>query len=145
MRFQDELIRNGARQIISEAVEAELAQLREHYRDLKDDRGRQAVVRNGYLPERSVQTGVGDVAVQVPKRSGNGVRFNSALLLPPYLKRAKSVEELIPWLYLRGVSTGDFQQALTALLGAQNCQRARQAAQGHGLPGSGPGRAARVL
>ena len=116
-----ELIRNGARDIISAAVEAEMAQLLEHYSELKDDQGRRAVVRNGYLPERSVQTGVGDVSVKVPKvrdRSGHGIKFNSTLL-PPYLKRARSVEELIPWLYLRGVSTGDFQDALTALLGEQ--------------------------
>ncbi|MGM0632161.1 MAG: IS256 family transposase [Pseudomonadota bacterium] len=116
-----ELIRNGARDIISAAVEAEIAQLLEHYSELKDTQGRQAVVRNGYLPERTVQTGVGDVAIKVPKvrdRNNSGIRFNSTLL-PPYLKRAKSIEELIPWLYLRGVSTGDFQEALTALLGEQ--------------------------
>lgn len=116
-----ELIRNGARDIIGAAVEAELAQLLAHYSALKDEQGRQAVVRNGYLPERSVQTGVGDVAVKVPKvrdRSGSGVKFNSSLL-PPYLKRAKSIDELIPWLYLRGVSTGDFQEALVALVGEQ--------------------------
>ena len=68
------------------------------------DDGRQAVVRNGYLPERTVQTGIGDVSVQVPKvrdRSGRWPRFNSSLL-PPYLKRARSIEELIPWLYLKG-------------------------------------------
>ena len=116
-----ELIRSGARDIISAAVEAEVAQLLERYGDLKDDQGRRAVVRNGHLPERTVQTGVGDVSVKVPKvrdRSGSGVKFNSTLL-PPYLKRAKSIEELIPWLYLRGVSTGDFQEALAALVGEQ--------------------------
>jgi transposase-like protein len=77
------------------------------------------VVRNGYLPERTVQTGIGDVDVRVPKvrdRSGGGACFRSELL-PPYLKRARSVEELIPWLYLKGVSTGDYQEALSALLG----------------------------
>ncbi|WP_035415635.1 IS256 family transposase, partial [Chromohalobacter israelensis] len=80
-----------------------------------------AVVRNGYLPERTVQTGIGDVSVQVPKvrdRSSGGARFNSSLL-PPYLKRARSIEELIPWLYLKGISTGDYQEALAALLGDQ--------------------------
>lgn len=115
------LIRQGARKLISEAVDAELAALLDHYRSLKTGDGQQAVVRNGYLPERSIQTGVGDVAVQVPKvrdRSGAGIKFNSHLL-PPYLKRAKSLDELIPWLYLRGVSTGDFQEALTALVGEQ--------------------------
>lgn len=116
-----ETIRNGARKLIAEAVDAELAALLEQYTNRKAPDGRQAVVRNGYLPERSVQTGVGDVEVQVPKvrdRSGSGIHFNSTLL-PPYLKRAKSLNELIPWLYLRGVSSGDFQEALSALVGDQ--------------------------
>ncbi|TBW43762.1 IS256 family transposase, partial [Marinobacter halodurans] len=116
-----ETIRNGARKLIAEAVDAELAALLEQYADHKTPDGRQAVVRNGHLPQRHVQTGVGDVEVQVPKvrdRSGSGIRFNSTLL-PPYLKRAKSLDELIPWLYLRGVSSGDFQEALAALVGDQ--------------------------
>ncbi len=113
------LLRRGARKLIADAVEAELALFLEGYADqrLKDER--QAVVRNGYLPRRTVQTGIGDVEIQVPKvrdRSGGGACFRSSLL-PPYLKRARSVEELIPWLYLKGVSTGDFQEALAALLG----------------------------
>jgi transposase-like protein len=89
--------------------------------DKKTPEGQQAVVRNGHLPERTIQTGVGDIPVQVPKvrdRNGSGIKFNSQLL-PPYLKRAKSLDELIPWLYLRGVSSGDFQEALTALVGEQ--------------------------
>ena len=74
------------------------------YRDLKVD-GKQAVVRNGYLPERTIQTGLGDIPVKVPKvrdRSGEGIRFNSRLV-PPYLKRTKAMEELIPWLYPKGI------------------------------------------
>lgn len=93
----------------------------EAYADQRLEDGRRAVVRNGYLPERTVQTGIGEVAVRVPKvrdRSGGGTMFRSELL-PPYLKRARSVEELIPWLYLKGVSTGDYQEALSALLGDQ--------------------------
>src|SRR5690554_3551889 len=93
----------------------------EQYADKTLEDGRRAVVRNGYLPERTVQTGIGDVEIKVPKvrdRSGSGVRFNSTLL-PPYLKRARSIEELLPWLYLKGVSTGDYQDALSALLGDQ--------------------------
>ena len=116
-----ELLRRGARDLIAKAVEAELATFLAQYTDQRLDDGRQAVVRNGYLPERMVQTGVGDVSVKVPKvrdRSGGGARFNSSLL-PPYLKRARSIEELIPWLYLKGVSTGDYQEALSALLGDQ--------------------------
>jgi transposase-like protein len=115
------LLRNGARRLIAEAVEAELAAFLDDYADRRLDDERPAVVRNGYLPERTVQTGIGDVGVQVPKvrdRSGGGACFRSALL-PPYLKRARSVEELIPWLYLKGVSTGDYQEALAALLGEQ--------------------------
>jgi transposase-like protein len=114
------LLRAGARELIAKAVEAELASYLEDVAGQHLEDGRQAVVRNGYLPERTVQTGIGEVEVRVPKvrdRSGGGARFNSALL-PPYLKRARSVEELIPWLYLKGVSTGDYQEALAALLGA---------------------------
>ncbi len=113
------LLRAGARELIATAVEAELASYRENVAGQRLEDGRQAVVRNGYLPERRVQTGIGEVEVRVPKvrdRSGAGARFNSALL-PPYLKRARSLEELIPWLYLKGISTGDYQEALAALLG----------------------------
>lgn len=108
-----ELVRQGARQIIAQAVEAELSEFLADYQDLKDEQGRQAVVRNGYLPKRSITTGVGEVEVEVPKvrdRSGSGIKFNSSLL-PPYLKRSRSVEEVLPWLYLKGVSTGEFAEA----------------------------------
>lgn len=116
-----ELLRSGARELIAQAVEAELQVLLEQHAEHRLPDGRKAEVRNGYLPERTVQTGIGNVEIKVPKvrdRSGSGVRFNSALL-PPYLKRARSVEELLPWLYLKGVSTGDYQDALAALLGDQ--------------------------
>jgi transposase-like protein len=115
------LLREGARELIAKAVEAELAGFLDGFAEQRLEDGRRAVVRNGYLPERTVQTGIGDVAVRVPKvrdRSGGGAVFRSELL-PPYLKRARSVEELIPWLYLKGVSTGDYQEALSALLGEQ--------------------------
>tara|TARA_R110000823_G_scaffold128193_1_gene255791 strand:+ start:26 stop:1279 length:1254 start_codon:yes stop_codon:yes gene_type:complete len=116
-----ELIRQGARDLIAHAVETELESLLKQYADVKTPDGRRAVVRNGHLPKRTIQTGVGDVEVQVPKvrdRNSSGIRFNSQLL-PPYLKRAQSLDELIPWLYLRGVSSGDFQEALSALVGEQ--------------------------
>ena len=114
-----QLLRSGARKLIAEAVEAELAEFLASFTDRRDSDGRRAVVRNGYLPEREIQTGIGAVRVKVPKvrdRSGSGVRFQSSLL-PPYLRRTKSLEDLIPWLYLKGVSTGDFQEALVAILG----------------------------
>src|SRR5690625_3990012 len=113
------LLRNGARQLSTQAVEAELAVLLEEHSSRRLPDGCKALVRNGYLPERSVQTGIGDVTGKVPKvrdRSGNGIKFNSRIL-PPYLKRARSVAELLPWLYLKGVSTGEYQEALSAVLG----------------------------
>jgi putative transposase len=116
-----QLVRQGARQIIAQAVEAELKEFLGQYQSLKDDPGRQAIVRNGYLPERTIMSGVGAVEIQVPKvrdRSGSGIKFNSSLL-PPYLKRSQSVEEVLPWLYLKGVSTGDVSEVLASLLGAQ--------------------------
>jgi transposase-like protein len=114
-----ELLRAGARRLICEAVEAELEGFMLEFKDFKNDRGHQIVVRNGYLPEREIMTGIGPVTVKVPKvrdRSGSGINFNSTLL-PPYLRRTKSMEETIPWLYLKGVSTGDFAEPLQALVG----------------------------
>lgn len=116
-----QLVRQGARQIIAQAVEAEITEFLSQYAELKDESGRQGVVRNGYLPLRTITTGVGEVEVRVPKtrdRTGNGIKFNS-LLLPPYLKRTRNVEEVLPWLYLKGISTGDFSEALAALLGSE--------------------------
>ena len=114
-----ELLRSGARQLIAEAVEAELQGFLAQYSELKDKNGRRQIVRNGYLPEREIQTGIGKVEVKVPKvrdKSCQGIKFNS-LLLPPYLRKTKSVEDVLPWLYLKGISTGDFQEALQTLLG----------------------------
>ncbi|NEV63495.1 IS256 family transposase [Thiorhodococcus minor] len=115
------LLREGARELIAKAVEAELAGFLDAFAEHRLEDGRRALVRNGYLPTRTVQTGIGEVEVRVPKvrdRSGGGAVFRSELL-PPYLKRTRSVAELIPWLYLKGVSTGDYQDALAALLGDQ--------------------------
>ena len=86
---------------------------------LVDAAGRRRVVRNGYLPERFIQTGIGPVSVRQPRvrdRGDGAIRFTSAIL-PRYL-RAKSLEDLLPWLYLKGISTGDFGEALAALLGS---------------------------
>lgn len=116
-----ELLRSGARTLIQQAVEAELAVLlRAHAGEMTED-GRARLVRHGHLPEREVMTGIGPVAVKVPRVRDRGgeaekIRFTSSIL-PPYLRKAKSIEELLPWLYLKGISTGDFQEALAALLG----------------------------
>jgi len=120
--FRDELsdlVRDGAQRIIRQAVEAELKGFLDAHGSERDSEGRRAVVRNGYLPEREVLTGVGPVRVQVPKtrdRAGEGRCFRSELL-PPYLKKAKRLEAVLPWLYLKGVSTNDFDEALKALFG----------------------------
>lgn len=113
-----EVLKRGAQALLANAVEAELEQLLSKYAGLQVN-GKQAVVRNGHLPERTIQTGLGDIEVKIPKvrdRSGQGIKFNSSLI-PPYLKRTKATEEFIPWLYLRGISTGDMQPALSSLLG----------------------------
>ena len=115
------LIRDGARKLIEQAVEAELATLLAAFADHKLEDGRARLVRHGHLPEREVMTGVGPVAVKVPrvrdrKPGEDRITFTPSIL-PRYLRRAKSVEELLPWLYLKGVSTGDFSEALAALLG----------------------------
>jgi transposase-like protein len=120
--FEDklsEMLQEGARNLIAAAVEKELAGYLAAQAARRDARGRRAVVRNGYQPERSIVTGVGPVPVKMPKtrdRSGQGLRFRSALI-PPYLKKTRRVEELLPILYLTGVSTNDFDSALKALFG----------------------------
>ena len=113
-----EVLRNGARELLQQAVESEVAEFIERHRELKDERARQRVVRNGYRPERTIQTGIGEVAVKAPRardREGE-IKFRSSIL-PAYLRRTRSLEELLPWLYLKGLSTGDFSTALAALLG----------------------------
>ena len=117
-----DLLRQGARQLIAQAVEAELNAFLAAYSGQTDTAGRKRLVRHGHLPEREVQTGIGAVPVKVPRvrdrapENGGRLKFTSTIL-PPYLRRAKSVEELLPWLYLKGISTGDFSEALAALLG----------------------------
>ena len=116
-----ELLRQGARGLIEQAVATELQVLLEQYANVTDLAGRQPVVRNGYLPEREILTGLGPVAVRLPKvrdRSQSGIKFNSAIV-PPYVRKAQRVEAALPWLYLRGISTGDMQEALSVLLGAE--------------------------
>ena len=116
-----DILRSGARDLLARAIEAEVADLLAAHMHLTDARGRRRLVRHGHLPEREVMTGIGPVAVKVPRVRDRGtdvesIRFTSKLL-PPYLRKTKSVEELLPWLYLKGISTGDFGEALAALLG----------------------------
>ena len=115
-----DVLRRGAGELLQQAVEAEVAAVIAQFHSLKDEQGYQRVVRNGYLPERTIQTGIGNVPVKAPRvrdRAGE-LKFSSSIL-PKYLRRTRSLEELLPWLYLKGLSTGDFSSALTALLGQE--------------------------
>ena len=98
------LLRSGARELIKKAVQSELSEFLSQYQDMTDSEGRPLVVRNGYLPQREIMTGLGPVDIKVPKtrdRGGQGIHFRSELL-PPYIKRTKSVETVLPWLLPQG-------------------------------------------
>ena len=118
-----EVLRNGARALLARAIEAEVADFLDKHADLKTGDGHQRVVRHGHLPEREVMTGIGPVAVRQPRvrdreaaaAHPDRIRFSPSIL-PPYMRRSKSIETLLPILYLKGISTGDFSEALAALL-----------------------------
>src|SRR5215208_1056746 len=119
------VLREGARRMLTQAIEAEVEAFLATHAGLVDQQGRRRLVRNGHAPERRLQTGIGPLEVRRPKirdrgsvTDGEPIRFTSAVL-PAYLRRTKNLEELLPWLYLKGVSTGQFAEALTALLGPQ--------------------------
>ena len=117
-----EILRGGARALLTQAVEAEVAEFLAKHADLKTETGRQRVVRHGHLPEREIMTGIGPVGVRQPRvrdraaAEGGRLRYLPSIL-PPYARRSKSLEVLIPVLYLKGISTGDFEEALAALVG----------------------------
>ena len=113
------LIREAANKAINEAIMTELKVFMDALSHLKLDDGKQQLVRNGYQPQREVATGIGNVKVKLPKirdRKGSGIKFHS-LLVPPYMRRAKTIDELLPLLYLQGISTNHFKQALKPILG----------------------------
>ena len=117
------VLRDGARRMLQQEIEAEIQAFLGAHAELEDALGRRRVVCNGHAPEREIQTGIGPISVRRPKvrdrgddAGGQRIRFNSKVL-PPFLRRTKNVEEQLPWLYLKGSSTGQFEEALTALLG----------------------------
>src|SRR3954466_3837992 len=118
-----DLLRDGARRLLAEAIQAEVADWIDARAHLKDQAGHKQVVRNGHLPERTIQTGIGPVEVQQPRvrdrRPADQREAFTSAILPPYLRKTRSLEGLIPWLDLKGVSTGDFSEALQALLGPE--------------------------
>ena len=120
-----EILRQGARDLIVQAVEAEFASFLQDHEDERLEDGRKRIVRHGHLPERKVMTGIGAVPVKVPrsrdrkaKNQEGTIRFASQIL-PPYVRRSKSIEQAIPYLYLKGVSSGDFCQVMPVLLGKE--------------------------
>ena len=124
-----ELLRSGAERLIHRAVEVELEDLLSAHSDRRTADGKAGVVRNGYLPERELQTGLGPVTVTIPKvrsKTGEAVTFRSALV-PPYVRKTMSLEAAVPWLYLKGISSGEMGPALEVLLGPRRkaCRRAR--------------------
>ena len=117
------VLREGARRMLMQAIEAEVETFLADHGGLVDEQGRRRLVRNGRAPERQIQPGIGPLEVRRPKVRDRGsaagsepIRFTSAIL-PAYLRRTRNIEELLPWLYLKGVSTGQFEEALAALLG----------------------------
>src|SRR6266849_1386187 len=117
------ILRDGAQRMLTRAIEAEVTDWIQAHAEQRDERGRRQVVRNGHLPRRKLLTGLGEMEVRQPRvhdrrSAGQSEKFISKIL-PPYLRKTKSMEELIPWLYLKGISTGDMSEALTALVGAE--------------------------
>ena len=119
------ILRQGAQRMLAQAIEAEVADYIERHGHERDANGHRQVVRNGHKDEREIQTGIGPITVRQPRindrrvdENGRRLQFTSSIL-PPYLRKTRSIEELIPWLYLKGISTGDFSEALAALLGAE--------------------------
>jgi transposase-like protein len=117
------ILKRGAQTLLAQAIEVEVADWIGSHDSCRDAEGRHQVVRNGYLPRRTITTGIGEVEVEQPRvhdrRPADKREKFSSSILPPYLRKTKSIEELIPWLYLKGVSTGDFSEALAALLGPE--------------------------
>ena len=114
-----DLLKTGAQQLIASAVEAELESFLSQFSAARMETGHAAVVRNGHHPARPVQTGSGPVNVRIPKirsRTGEPVTFRSALV-PPYMRKTRTLEAALPWLYLKGISSGEMGAALKVLLG----------------------------
>lgn len=114
-----QMLREGAGKLIGQAIKLELKELMGRYSGETEENGRARVVRNGYLPERVIQTGIGTVPVKIPKvrsRSGEPVTFRS-VLVPPYVRKTRTLEAALPWLYLKGISTGEMAEALKVLVG----------------------------
>jgi putative transposase len=113
-----DILRTGARRLLMQAIEQEVEEYISSNKSEKDSDGKRLVVRNGYSKERTVQTGIGTFDISMPRvYDKRPDKHFTSRLLPPYLRKTKEIEELIPWLYLKGISTGDFSDALVSILG----------------------------
>ena len=125
-----EIVRSGARALLTQAVEAEVGEFLAKHSDLRTETGHRRIVRHGHLPERKIMTGIGPIAIRQPRvrdreaAQGERIRYSPSIL-PPYARRSKSLEVLIPVLYLKGISSGDFEEALAALVGQDASGRRR--------------------
>jgi transposase-like protein len=138
----DDILRDGARRALQAAIEREVEEYLERNGRHLDEHGHRLVVRNGHHPARKIQSGNGPIEVRQPRvndkrvdEDGNRFHFTSRIL-PPYLRKTKAIEELVPWLYLKGISTSDFPEALACLghdgsgLSATNVVRMKEIWQG---------------
>lgn len=117
-----DLLRREAVTLLATAIQHEVGAWIDEHAGIVDEHGHRQVVRNGFMPEREIVTGIGSVKVRQPRvhdhrPEGEGREKFTSAILPPYLRKTRSMEDLIPWLYLKGVSTGDFSEALAALIG----------------------------
>jgi transposase-like protein len=138
----EQIARRGARRALQQAIEDEVAEYIEAHRDRLDEAGHRLVVRNGHKPTRTILSGVGPIEVKPPRVNDrrvaeDGVRFRfTSKILPPYLRKTKAIEDLVPWLYLKGISTGEMSNALVHLgfdgtgLSAASVTRMTEAWQG---------------
>ena len=116
-----QVLREGAQRLLAQAIQAEVEEFLECHADRRTEDGRAGVTRSGHQPARELQTGIGPVRVRIPKvrsRVGDPVTFRSSLV-PPYVRKTRSLEAALPWLYLKGISTGDMSDALEALVGPE--------------------------
>jgi hypothetical protein len=115
-----EILRDGAQRLLTHAIDAEVAEYLDAHAHVRNAAGHRAVVRNGYLPARTLISGVGSIEVKQPRvrdrRPADQAEKFTSKILPPYLRKTKAIEELIPWLYLKGISTSDFPETLAALV-----------------------------
>jgi len=114
----EEILKQGARTLLQQAIENEVLEYIETHKSLKDENDRRLVIRNGYLPERSIQTGIGPLSVKQPRVRSKRTDFSfTSAILPKYMRKTPSIEAVISTLYLKGISTGNFQEAMEAILG----------------------------